>query len=117
MMSEEFGHTDSAILKPIVYSNEMISVGDDDLHDIRETIRRILLQKKLCWAYEKEWRLMAALREQDVLPGTVSKIYLGARIDKRQKRRLKRLVGEVFPDIEFFQMGVSGYEHIWGAEQ
>jgi hypothetical protein len=117
MMSEAFGQSDSVVLQPIVYSNEMVSIGDDDLLNRREAIRRILLQKKLCWAYEKEWRLIAGLRARRVLQGTVSRIYLGVRIDQRQKRRLKRLVSEVFPEIEFFQMEVSGYEHVWEAEQ
>ena len=97
----------------MVYSSELIAIGDNDTNDREDAVRRILRQKKACWAYEEEGRLMADLKAQHIIDGTISKIYLGPRIDPRQKERLIEQAKGVAHAIEVLQMKVSGYEHVW----
>ena len=113
LLSESVADLNRAILVPMVYSSELIAIGDNDTNDREDAVRRILRQKKACWAYEEEWRLMADLKAQHIIDGTISKIYLGPRIDPRQKERLIEQAKGVAHAIEVLQMKVSGYEHVW----
>lgn len=116
LLSEAFADSDWMLLQPMEYSNKLMPIADNDLVDERATIQRILLQKKQCWEYEREWRLMASLGKRLLLSGTITKIYMGERIDRDRKATLKKLVNEALPDVEFVQMKVLGYDHQWIAE-
>jgi Protein of unknown function (DUF2971) len=104
---------DDLELKPIDYSEKPLELDVSVLRDGMAAARRILMQKKKSWSYEREWRLMGKLGIQKILPGTISKIYLGQRISFDLRNRLISQVQGKEPDIAFLQMEVAGYGHTW----
>ncbi|MBY0296333.1 MAG: DUF2971 domain-containing protein [Methylobacterium sp.] len=76
-----------------------------------ESIRTILSQKKSCWAYEREWRILGPVGQLKIGSNAISRIYLGSRIEKDKKEELIKLARQ--KDIKMSEMSVSDYKHGW----
>lgn len=116
-LSESVAQVESASLFPIVYSSELISIGDESLHNKTDAIERILRRKKDCWSYEQEWRLISNIGRHKIIPETVTKIFMGSEISGTDKLKMKQQIREAGLSPDFFQMEVSGYDRNWVLEE
>lgn len=112
-LSASIRELEAANLFPVIYSSDLITIDDRDLIDAEEAVDRILRQKKQCWSYEREWRLLANLGPNMIGPLTITRIFLGSRIAKDHKRQLMQNVADAGMTTEFMQMNVSGYDQEW----
>src|SRR5262249_34166159 len=103
-------------LEPISYSDEVLQLPFPESLDLSLVARRILLRKKHCWDYEREWRLLSRVGQHQLPPGSITAIFLGSRIDVHFKKRLIRELENEWrnaPSIVVFQMTVVGYKHLF----
>jgi hypothetical protein len=74
--------------------------------------RKILSQKKLNWAYEREWRVLGPTGEVAINgKRAVTHLYFGSRVSLVHRQRiLSKLQGT---DIKAYAMKVDEYDHDW----
>lgn len=107
---------DSPILvaEPVRYSREMPRLNYDILMDsergIGEIRRTLTLSKSEDWAYEKEWRVCATLRNKTrtyeiipFAPEEIDEVYLGCKVTDDIKSRILEIVRSKYPRAAIFQ--------------
>ena len=110
---------DSPLLgaRPVHYSQNLPKTKYTDflnfssLHRRNEDIRDLLtLTKSEVWSYEKEWRVVTELTDQNKThefvefhPEEVGSIYLGCRMEKSDKEQLTELVRAKYPKVNIYQ--------------
>jgi hypothetical protein len=77
---------------------------------LRDIIENITLTKSEVWAYEKEWRIIASLRNKtqsyEVLPFApeeVGAVYLGCKIAKDDKEEIIEVTRSIYSKAKIFQ--------------
>ena len=77
---------------------------------LRNIIESITLIKSEVWSYEKEWRIIASLRNKtqtyEVLPyapDEVGAVYLGCNIAKEDKDEIIEMTRRLYPKSTIFQ--------------
>ena len=108
---------DSPLLlaKKVVYSAsspamEFTNLLDNTAEFRRAIIDTITLTKSIDWQYEKEWRVVTALRNHvkkyEILPFAeeeVGGLYLGCRIPEKNKSELIEIIAEKYPWAPIYQ--------------
>ncbi len=76
-----------------------------------ELLNQITLTKSKIWEYEKEWRIVATMREKskdhEILPFSpeeVAAIYFGCRTTDECKREIIEIVNDKYPDAKIYQV-------------
>lgn len=91
----------------VSYAREMPTVFTRDLGDFDAAVRKVLSTKKDCWAYEKEWRLIAPTTGPRDVDAALDGIYVGPRADAANTERL-RAIGKT-KGVEVRRVVVDGY--------
>ena len=88
-----------------VFTLEMVKERRTD-----ELFEMITLTKSTDWEYEKEWRIVAAMRDKskdyEILPfppEEVAAIYFGCRATDECKREIIEIVNDKYPDVKIYQ--------------
>lgn len=89
---------------PLVSSNEALNA--------ERAARKILSQKKLNWAYEREWRVLGPVGAVPINgQQAVTDIYFGSRVSLVHRQKfLSKLQGT---NIKAYSMQVDEYDHDW----
>ena len=83
-----------------------------DMREGEEAARKIFSQKKFNWAYEREWRVLGPVGKVQICEkDIVRSIYLGSRINYRNRQQIVRVFKK--SDIRIYYMNVMGYTHDW----
>jgi|SRR6516162_7903356 hypothetical protein len=104
----------TVLAQPVRYSNKIPLLNFADLADF-EKLRRdvydvITLTKSDVWSYEKEWRMIASLRDKtqtyEILPcfpEEVGTVYLGCKMTSEDKTEISKIVCAKYPKAKIFQ--------------
>jgi hypothetical protein len=72
---------DDATIVRIAYNDKPAEVGLGDSKDITEAVKKAFSQKKLVWAYEREWRVLGRKGTNRISDKkAVHRVFLGPRI-------------------------------------
>ena len=88
---------DSESCSPVKYDRHypIIDLGQMLLKQDGETFESMMKTKSGDWAYEKEWRLITEEGDQECqLPGPISRVILGIKIEDPFKSNIKTLCQE-----------------------
>jgi hypothetical protein len=101
-----------ASLARVAYVDEPPLVFPSQVSNASNAATYILSQKKLNWAYEREWRVLGPVGPVKIgRVQAVKAIYFGSRVNLQHRRRiLSRIQGT---DIRAYMMEVDGYDHFW----
>lgn len=103
------------LAQPVRYSEKMpvlefASLLLDERAARLAVLETITLCKSDVWAYEKEWRIVAALRDKsqsyEILPYAreeIGAVYLGCRMTAQNRSEITEVVRNQFPDAAIFQ--------------
>lgn len=102
------------LAQPVKYSREMPKMNYENLLDKRDFINNIYnlitLTKSIDWAYEKEWRIVSALRDKsntsEILPFAseeLGAVYLGCKMLNEDKEEIINATTNNFPKAEIYQ--------------
>lgn len=102
------------VAKPVRYTRQMPRLQFSALLDFdqlrRDVLDTITLTKSEVWSYEKEWRIVASLRDKtrsyEVLPYApeeMGAVYLGCAITKDNKEQIVTITRRKYPDARIFQ--------------
>jgi hypothetical protein len=77
---------------------------------LTDTIEQITLTKSDVWAYEREWRIVAGLRDKTqtyeilrFVPEEVGEVYLGCKIANDDQEKIVELTRSLYPAARIFQ--------------
>lgn len=90
--------------------DDLVAVIFGEKEPQRDTFKRIAYTKSSEWAYEKEWRCIAYLRDPDghdfelitVAPQEIDALYLGCRMRDSHKKDLMALLVDDFSNVAVF---------------
>jgi hypothetical protein len=88
---------------PLVSSNEALNA--------ERAARKILSQKKLNWAYEREWRVLGPVGQVPIAAQAVTDIYFGSRVSLAHRQKFLTKLQRT--DIKAYAMQVDEYDHDW----
>jgi hypothetical protein len=102
------------VAQPVRYSNQLPQASFSNLMDLQQAIKdtreTLTLTKSAVWAYEKEWRIVAALRDKtksyEILPYSpeeVGEIYLGCRISELDKTEILDIARARYPKAKVYE--------------
>ena len=102
------------VAQPVRYSRQMPQLDFAALMDFEkvptEIINLVTLTKSEVWAYEKEWRIIAGLRDKtqsyEILPYApeeVGAVYLGCNISIEDKEGIIEVTRRIYPQAKMFQ--------------
>jgi hypothetical protein len=102
------------VAQPVRYTTQMPRLTFAALMDfdkaLKDIIKNITLTKSEVWAYEKEWRIIASLRNKtqsyEILPYApeeVGAVYLGCRIAKDDKEEIIEVMRHKYAKAQIFQ--------------
>lgn len=100
--------------QPVRYSEKMPKLDFSGLISVeqltRQTIEMLTLTKSNDWGYEKEWRIVAGLRDKsqpyEILPYApeeVGSVYLGCKMNDDDKKEIIDIVKRKYPTAKIFQ--------------
>jgi hypothetical protein len=96
----------------VAYGDAPPPVSRDDALNSRSAAIKILSHKKANWAYEREWRVLGRIGENGYDDErVVTGIYFGSRIPHMYREQLLEQLDDL--RIEFFNMSVEGYKHVF----
>jgi hypothetical protein len=102
------------VANPVRYSQEMPRLPYDlimmDSKKARmDILDTITLSKSEIWAYEKEWRVWATLRDKTktfeiipFAPEQIGAVYLGCKMSGADKAEIAEMVGSKYPKVKLF---------------
>jgi len=89
---------------PLVSANEALNA--------ERAARKILSQKKLNWAYEREWRVLGPVGEVPINgQQAVAEIYFGSRVSLAHRQKFLSKLQST--NIKAYTMEVDEYDHSW----
>lgn len=102
------------VAQPVQYTTRMprreFASMLDFQKSLAETIELITLTKSNVWAYEKEWRIVAGLRDKmqsyEILsyaPEEVGAVYLGCKMAEDDKEELIEITRSLYPQAKLYQ--------------
>ncbi|WP_298244495.1 DUF2971 domain-containing protein [uncultured Bradyrhizobium sp.] len=98
----------------VAYGDAPPPIGPEDALNSRNAAIKILSHKKANWAYEREWRVMGRVGENSYDDErVVTGIYFGSRINSEYRSQILRELDGL--RLEFFDMSVEGYKHVFKA--
>jgi hypothetical protein len=107
------GLPNDAHLVRLGYGLRPPEIGKADTVNFAVAAHKILSHKKSCWAYEREWRVLASPRGP--LPitsaGCIQDVLLGSRIDAAHKAHIQAALADL--PIRIRAMQIDKYEHKW----
>ncbi|WBL78748.1 DUF2971 domain-containing protein [Bradyrhizobium xenonodulans] len=98
----------------VAYGDSPPPIGPDEALNSRNSAIKILSHKKANWSYEREWRVMGRVGQNSYDDErVVTAIYFGSRIDPQHRSQIIQQLDEL--RVEFFEMSVEGYKHVFRA--
>lgn len=102
------------LARPVRYSKDMPRLSYEIILDAEKGRTAILdtltLSKSEVWAYEREWRVWATLRDKTCTyeiipyaPEEIGAVYLGCKIDKHDKGEIIEITRRKYPRAKIFQ--------------
>jgi len=102
------------VAQPVRYAAQMPRMAFAALMDFdkarKETLDIITLTKSEVWSYEKEWRIIAGLRDKtqtyEILPYApkeLGAVYLGCKMTKGDRQEIIDLTRRLYPKAKIFQ--------------
>jgi hypothetical protein len=88
---------------PLVSANEALNA--------ERAARKILSQKKLNWAYEREWRVLGPVGQVPINGQAVAEIYFGSRVSLANRQKFLSKLQRT--NIKALTMEVNEYAHRW----
>jgi len=106
--------------EPVRYSSQIPRLEFSEIMNGKmqqHIIKIVTLSKSEVWSYEKEWRIIAALRDKtqscEILPYApeeVGQVYLGCRISKEDAEEIIGITRWKYPKATIFQAGKHDHE-------
>lgn len=103
------------LAQPVAYSDKMPILRNEDIFNLgnkltEKVINHITLTKGIDWAYEKEWRIVASMRDKsktsEILafaPEEVGAVYLGCKISDMDKRAIIEITTKNYSKAVIYQ--------------
>lgn len=106
------GLSEQVSLVRLGYGDAPPLISSSEARNAERTARKILSQKKLNWAYEREWRVLGTVgRVQINGRQAVTDVYFGSRVSAAHRQKfLSKLQGT---SICAYSMQVDEYNHDW----
>ncbi len=106
------GLSENVSLARMGYGDTPPLISADEARNAERAARKILSQKKLNWAYEREWRVLGPTGRVEINGRqAVTKVYFGSRVSLAHRQRvLTKLQGT---GILAYSMQVDEYHHTW----
>jgi hypothetical protein len=108
------GIPENARLVRLGYGLSPPRIGKDDAPYTTEAAIKVLSHKKACWAYEREWRVLALDNKAELqiaAENCIKIVLLGSRISETHQNEIVRNLKGL--PITIKRMKVAKYKHTW----